>query len=109
MVVDSLLTRGRVVADIDLFSLVTWEWPEVVPGEVQTANQEQVLYPGGGWALEQAPQGSDHSTKADRAQGVFGQNSQAQGGILGLFSLGPGVGFQSSLWVPCNLGHFMIL
>ena len=45
----------------------------------------------GGWALEQAHQGSDHSTKPDRVQGVFGQYSQAHGVIIGVSCAGPGL------------------
>lgn len=39
----------------------------------------------------QAPQGTAHSTKANRVQKMFGQCSEAQGGILGVPCAGPEV------------------
>ena len=60
------------------------KWSEVVLGKVWGGYQENVLHPEGGWALEQAPQGSGHSTKPGRIQEMFGQCSQAHGVILGV-------------------------
>lgn len=54
--------------------------------------QEKVFHPEGYWAMEQAPQRSDHSTKRDRVYEAFGQRSQAHGMILVVSCAGPGVG-----------------
>lgn len=68
---------------------------------------EKVFHPDGGWALEQAPQGSDHSTKPDRVQGVFGQHSQAHVLIVG-GSWGRSW-TQWSWWTSSNSTYSMIL
>ncbi|KAK4827383.1 hypothetical protein QYF61_017788 [Mycteria americana] len=39
------------------------KWSEAAPGQVQVGHQEKVLHREGGRSLEQAPQGSGHSTK----------------------------------------------
>lgn len=44
--------------------------------------------------LDRLP-GEVHNTKAARAQGAFGQHSQAQCGIVGVPSAGPGVGLDA--------------
>lgn len=48
-----------------------------------TGYQEKVLHREGGPALEQAAEGSGHSTEPDRVQKVFGQHSRTRGQILG--------------------------
>ena len=62
------------------------------PGEVEAGYQEKVFHPEGAWALEQAPQGSGHSTKPERVQEAFGQLSQAHGVTLGVFCARPAAG-----------------
>ncbi|TRZ23812.1 hypothetical protein HGM15179_003283 [Zosterops borbonicus] len=57
---------------------------------------KRFLHPESVWALEQAPQGSDHSTKPDRVQEAFGQYFQAHGVTLGVSCAGPGVGLDDS-------------
>lgn len=59
------------------------EWPEGVSGKAYVEYREKVLHPEGDWALEQASQGSDHSTNLHRVQQVFGQCSQVHGVVLG--------------------------
>lgn len=66
------------------------EWPEGVSGKAYVEYREKVLHPEGDWALEQASQGSDHSTNLHRVQQVFGQCSQVHGSIHGSCT-GPGV------------------
>lgn len=59
-------------------------------------HQEEVFPLEGGWALEQALQGSGYSTKSDRVQEALGKCSQAHGVNLGVSCAGLGVGFDDS-------------
>lgn len=50
------------------------------------------FFPRGWWDTEHIPQGSGHSPRLHRAQGMSEQRSQEQGGILRVFCAGPGLG-----------------
>jgi len=51
-------------------------------GESQVEYQERVLHWEGGWAVEQAPQGSGHDTELAGVQEASGDGSQTHGLIL---------------------------
>ncbi|KAJ7417690.1 hypothetical protein WISP_63254 [Willisornis vidua] len=88
IMVFNIFVRGRGGAGTDLLSLVT---SGRIQGNVMKLCQKRfrsdirkkVFHSEGGWALEQAPQGSGLSTKHDRVQELFGQCSQAHGVLLG--------------------------
>lgn len=85
----SILTWGSGEADTDPFTPATSDriWGnclKLAQGSFRLdILKEKVLHPKGEWELKQGPQGSGHSIKPERVQGVFGQCSQAHGDVLG--------------------------
>ncbi|KAJ7404291.1 hypothetical protein WISP_146768 [Willisornis vidua] len=70
-------------ADWELVNVV-WIFKKEDPGNYTPVGYwKKIFHPEGGWALEQAPQGTGHRTKPDRVQEVFGQYPQAHDVTLG--------------------------
>ncbi|KAJ7416735.1 hypothetical protein WISP_69232 [Willisornis vidua] len=75
--VSSFLVRGREEAGTDVFFVVTSDMSQGIglklcQGRFSLDIRKKVLHPEGVWALEQALQGSGHSTKPGRVQGAIG-------------------------------------
>ncbi|RMC15955.1 hypothetical protein DUI87_08162 [Hirundo rustica rustica] len=83
IVINNSLRRGREVEGLKLYQRSPEDW---ILGKDSS--------PRGCLGMEEGPEGSDQSTKLDRAQ----EASQAPGGTLGVSCAEPGAGFNN----PCG-------